>query len=224
MEEYKINHYSCEISSVDIKEVYRYMGGMSEDNRLDDVIEKQTEIIISQALPKAVYMITPVSCVYDEVDFGLFAYKSSALAVNLQGCSQAVIFGATIGHAVDREIMKYVCVSPVKALISQAVGTVLIEKTCNNLCDYISKCYGLNLKPRFSPGYADLELIGQKELFNVLNLEKNCGITLTDSYIMRPSKSVTAIAGISEFKTAVCNKDTKCLNCENKNCMYKIDM
>ena len=49
---------------------------------------------------------------------------------------------------------------------------------------------------RFSPGYGDLALAHQKEVLKLLNAEKNVGITLTDTCLMVPTKSVSAIVGI----------------------------
>ncbi|MCR5275107.1 MAG: Vitamin B12 dependent methionine synthase activation subunit, partial [Clostridiales bacterium] len=48
----------------------------------------------------------------------------------------------------------------------------------------------------FSPGYGDLPIEVQKEFLPLLDAERRLGITLSDSYLMSPSKSVTAIIGI----------------------------
>jgi len=48
---------------------------------------------------------------------------------------------------------------------------------------------------RFSPGYGDLSLENQKLFFKALELEK-MGMKLTESLMMFPEKSVTAIAGV----------------------------
>ena len=50
-------------------------------------------------------------------------------------------------------------------------------------------------KPRFSPGYGDLSLEVQKEIFSLLDCPRKIGVSLGDSLLMTPSKSVTAIIG-----------------------------
>ena len=58
--------------------------------------------------------------------------------------------------------------------------------------------YGLNISPqRFSAGYGGVELFHQQEIFRQLELEE-LGITLTETFIMQPEKSVTAFAVVNE--------------------------
>ena len=77
---------------------------------------------------------------------------------------------------------------------------------------------GLLQRPRFSPGYGDWPLEEQRQLFAVLNCAKRIGLTLTDGLMMAPSKSVTAIIGLSEDAACVQNK---CMTCSNINCPYR---
>ena len=106
--------------------------------------------------------------------------------------------GATVGIALDRLIAKYSRISPAKALLLQALGAERIEALCDTFCDDIQKAHKIALKPRFSAGYGDLPLDTQNSIFGLLNLPKNIGLTLNDSMLMSPSKSVTAFIGIQE--------------------------
>ena len=65
---------------------------------------------------------------------------------------------------------------------------------------------------------ADWPLEEQRQLFAVLNCAKRIGLTLTDGLMMAPSKSVTAIIGLSEDAACVQNK---CMTCSNINCPYR---
>ena len=49
---------------------------------------------------------------------------------------------------------------------------------------------------RFSPGYGDFDLKYQKDILEYLDANKKIGISLTDSLMMIPTKSITAIIGI----------------------------
>ena len=51
-------------------------------------------------------------------------------------------------------------------------------------------------RPRFSPGYGDFPLEFQKDIFNLLSPNKRIGLTLNNSLLMSPTKSVTAVVGI----------------------------
>ena len=86
--------------------------------------------------------------------------------------------------------------SPARAVMLQALGTERVESLCDIFCEDFGIDNSVVLKPRFSPGYGDLSLDTQKDIFSVLNCPKNIGVYLNDSLLMSPSKSVTAFAGI----------------------------
>ncbi len=129
-------------------------------------------------------------------DFGAFSIKSEKLALNLKGCKKVILFAATIGIDIDRLIGKYGRISPSKALMFQAIGAERIEALCDAFCADMEREYNKKLKPRFSPGYGDLPLSAQKDIFAVLTPERKIGLTLNGSLLMSPSKSVTAFMGI----------------------------
>lgn len=131
---------------------------------------------------------------------GFTADDSRDLSKALAGCDRILLFAATIGRLPDVLAARYNRLSPAKALFLQAVGTERIEALCDAFCrekagQYAKK--GDLLRPRFSPGYGDLPLALQKRIFDVLDLPRALGLTLTGSLLMVPTKSVTAIAGIA---------------------------
>jgi cobalamin-dependent methionine synthase I len=52
-------------------------------------------------------------------------------------------------------------------------------------------------KHRYSPGFGDLPLNYQKDIFSVLELEK-FNMSITEKFMLIPEKSVIAIAGIEK--------------------------
>ncbi len=179
------------------KEILRYAGGIADDNTI-----KLLNECINEALDyityKVCYCELPFKVNGNLCDFGLFGVQSKNLATNLSGCNSAIIFGATIGIGIDRLITKYSHISPAKALMLQAFGAERIEALCNAFCKDMQNTLKIPLKPRFSAGYGDLPLDTQKQIFSLLNLPKNIGLTLNDSLLMSPTKSVTAFIGIQE--------------------------
>lgn len=151
------------------------------------------------------------------LDFGFFRTDSNALMKNLEGCEEVVVFAATIGLEMDRLIRRYTSLSPAKALFFQAIGAERIESLCDTFCAELKES-GLQLRPRFSPGYGDLPLDLQKDLFRVLDCPRKIGLTLNESLLMSPSKSVTAIIGIGGGAEETKNK---CSACEKKDCAYR---
>lgn len=67
----------------------------------------------------------------------------------------------------------------------------------------------LYLRPRFSPGYGDFDICYQEPIVRMLNCAKTIGLTLTDSFMMTPTKSVTAVIGISTQKDRCQSQDVR---------------
>ena len=55
----------------------------------------------------------------------------------------------------------------------------------------------LHRTDRFSPGYGDLPLDLQPALCAALDAQRRLGLTVTDSLLLNPVKSVTAVIGLS---------------------------
>ena len=80
-----------------------------------------------------------------------------------------------------------------------AIGSQQVEGACDRLCDLLAAEYPeKQLVTRYSPGYGDLPLEIQKDVFRALDCERSIGVTLTESLLMQPSKSVTAVIGMKE--------------------------
>lgn len=190
---------------VNKSEIYRYLGyktGMDLPKEIETSVEEILDNVLKQSVPKVCYKYFETK-VGEQVDFGFVNVESKELASNLEGCTETVIFGATIGIYTDRQIQKEQILSPVRALIYQAVGAAAVEAVCDDFNEWIrqkEKEKGRDICPRFSPGYGDVSLSIQKSIFQELSLAKLAGITLTDSLLMIPEKSVTAIIGIKNKK------------------------
>ena len=178
------------------KEILRYSNCKDLTPDLEKLLNECIEETKSVISYKVCYCILPVNILGNTIDFGAFKINSEKLAINLNDCERAVLFGATLGTEIDRLIMKYGKLSPTKALFFQSIGATMIEALCDKFCNDIKKELNVNLKPRFSPGYGDLDLSCQKDIFKILNCSKNIGLTLNNSLLMSPTKSVTAFVGI----------------------------
>ena len=144
-------------------------------------------------------------------------FNSRDLAAHLKGCEEALLLGATLGSRVDAAIRRLALSSVAEGAAAQAVAAALIESYCDEVQARFDTG-GLAQRPRFSPGYGDWDLAEQRLLFPVLNCAKLIGLTLTEGCMMAPSKSVTAVIGLSEDVQCVWNK---CMTCGNINCPYR---
>lgn len=178
------------------KEILRYADCKDLSPEIEALLNECIEESTQNLSYKVCYCILPINISGNTIDFGAFKVNSEKLTINLKKCEKAVLFGATLGTDIDRLIMKYGKLSPTKALFFQAIGATMIEALCDEFCKDIKAELNVNLKPRFSPGYGDLDLSCQKNIFKLLNCSKNIGLTLNDSLLMSPTKSVTAFVGI----------------------------
>ena len=144
-------------------------------------------------------------------------FTSRDLAAHVKGCEEVLLLGATLGSRVDAAIRRLALGSVAEGAAAQAVAAALIESYCDEVQAKFDTG-GLAQRPRFSPGYGDWDLAEQRLIFPVLNCAKLIGLTLTDGCMMAPSKSVTAVIGLSDDVQCVWNK---CMTCGNINCPYR---
>lgn len=212
------------------KEMLRYAGCKSSDDELLQLLRACIQEVRGKLTYKVCYRELPVTITEESCDFDCMRIQSKNLAKNLQDCRIAIIFAATLGVEIDRLIAKYGRISPTKALMFQAIGAERIEALCDAFCEDIAKEKNMALKPRFSPGYGDLPLEIQKDIFQILDCPKRIGLSLNDSLLMSPSKSVTAFVGIVESqdtmpdttnKTGQNHQINKCAACNKTDCEYR---
>lgn len=207
---------------VNRKEILRYMGCKEPDSQVLTLMEASLE----EALPKMTYKVCfrrfDVNVNGDDIDLTFTKIHSPSLAKNLNGCGSAVLFAATVGIETDRLIAKYSRISPAKALCFQAIGAERIESLCDVFNGEIAGeagAQGLFTRPRFSPGYGDLSLEVQKDFFRVLDCPRKIGLSLNESLLMSPSKSVTALIGLSDTEKPC--KKTSCADCSKTDCNFR---
>ena len=128
------------------------------------------------------------------VNLGFCNVKSKNLYKNLQGCNSAIILAVTAGIGVDRLLGRLNMLSQSKHFITDALSSAAVE----SFCDYVNQAIDdkYETKPRFSPGYGDLPLEIQPDILKLLSADRTLGITLNNSLLMTPVKSITAIIGV----------------------------
>lgn len=209
---------SAEIN-IDPKEVAVYLGYYSSktDETTADLTCLCTDEFLKCANFIACFEKVPVTINNSTVDLGFMTVNSTSLAKNLDGCDYAYITAATTGVDAHRLIEKNSIISPLKGIVTDCIGSAAIESFCDKI--NLSLENPDFLRPRFSPGYGDLPLECQKDIIEFLQTKKNIGMSLTESLMMVPVKSVTAIIGIGKEK----NKCTGpgCMICKNSSCPYR---
>lgn len=173
----------------------------TEDEAILSLVDEAIQKAEKEFKPKTLYRIFDCNINEDVIEIQGYTFNSKRLAENLSGCKRVVVFGATLGTECDRMINLSVLENLSMGIALQAAAAQMIEEVCDNLEEEIKREYGVSLTQRFSPGYFDLDITEQKKVFELLELTKRIGITLTDTFEMLPAKSVTAFIGIEEILT-----------------------
>lgn len=198
-------------------------GGQAADESVMVLIQECWKELVRVAVPKYICRSYPLRLFgEDGIDGTCFQTHSKNLSKNLKDCDQIILFAATLGIQTDMLIQRYNKIQVSKAVVLQAAATALLEDYCNEINEELRQEYedkGLFLRPRFSPGYGDFSLECQRALTGALETNKRIGITLTDSLLMAPSKSVTAVIGISRTQRVCTVKG--CEACEKTDCAYR---
>ena len=186
------------------REAIRYLGfGKHQvDIQTLQLIQESFEELEQLAEKKAVYEVYELLMKNESVQIGHLCIQSKKLYKNLESCNKVVVFAATLGTAVDRQLRKYEVLNIAKAVVWQACAAAFLEEFCDEIQEEIRRKLEPNcsIKPRFSPGYGDFSISYQDDILSMLNATKRIGITLTDAKMMSPSKSVTALIGICDSK------------------------
>lgn len=212
-------------TGVNRREVYRYLGYGSHgpDDRTIQLVEECLVKLESVSAPRFFSRSFPLHFLPEGgMDFGCFQTVSYDLAKNLENCDKVIFFAATLGTGPDMLLRRYERLEMSRAVVIQAAAAAMIESWCDRKNEELRReaaGRGEYLRPRYSPGYGDFSLQCQRGVINALQAEKTVGITLTESLLMTPTKSVTAVigAGKQEHRCEI----KGCEVCGKTDCPYR---
>lgn len=159
-----------------------------------------------------------VNCV--EVE-GIVFYVKPVVYRQIRYAAELALFICTAGPAIgemSRRLMKEGDL--LKGYIYDVVGSEVVENAADRIQEELkaeAETRGERITNRFSPGYCGWDVAEQHKLFNFFR-NNFCGITLTESALMNPVKSVSGIMGIG---TDVIFEPYQCHLCEDKMCIYR---
>ncbi len=208
-----------------IKEAARYLGykkGEADEKILGEIRDSFQELERNVKKKSICHIFELTFLEKDRLRIGNMEVQSKNLGTNLKDCKEAALFGATLGVEADRLIQKCQLMDMAKAVVMQACAAALLEEYCDSEQEKLGvqlqqeKKY---LRPRFSPGYGDFSIQHQTEVLRMLDAPKRIGLAMTESYMLTPTKSVTAVIGISE-REEKCNIKG-CEACDKLDCTYR---
>ena len=207
------------------KEAVRYLGygRHAVDEVTLNLIQHSFQELEKVANARIVYRIFLVSDITDDrLKIGGMEIKSKSLGKNMKGCQEAVMLGATLGTGVDILMRRASLTDMAKAVVLQACAAAMLEEYLDERQDQIAEELlkeGKYLRPRFSPGYGDFDIRYQEPIMRMLDCSKQIGLSMTDGCMMTPTKSVTAVIGVSPVKERCPVQG--CEACKSADCPYR---
>lgn len=193
-------------------EAIRYLGGagIQMNDQMEVLMDECEKMVLEKASPKFLYIELDLPC--DTIMGG------RDIANHLDGCEKAILMCATLGAEIDKLIRINQISDMAKAVVLDSFSSVAVEQVCNRVDEIIAEKYdGYNMTFRFSPGYGDYPISLQQDFLRMLDAPRKIGLTTNDNYLLMPTKSVTAVLGLSKNPIerkkrgcAICNMRGKC--------------
>ncbi len=209
-------------------EVLRYQGYKKNSSLRGDVLEILTSEIdegYKLISPKAIYNQVEVIGISNGV-IELDNHSRLSLGGSVEDFRNSNIIGiavCTIGSALEERVAELFTFSEfAEALMLDSIGSVAVENIADlvnySICQMAAR---LNMKvsTRFSPGYGGWDLKDQKVLFQLCDAE-GIGVSLNESYMMIPRKSISFCVGIGRELISAPNTN-RCRYCNMKECQYR---
>lgn len=183
----------------DLRETARYMGykhGASPSEAICELCEEAYEELCKVITPKYIYKEYDFIKTEDGIIIDGIEFKSKKMLCHLRNSSSIILFGATLGQGADTLIRKYSVTDIAMTAVVQAVAGSMVENLCDIACEELKNEIKGEHRPRFSPGYSDFHISAQADFFKLLPMNKQLGISLSDGFMMTPTKTVTAFIGV----------------------------
>lgn len=188
---------------------------------------------VKMALYDAKYL-TDIRCAYTILDNVKIDYKRYSLRVGeqdfnlgkavcneLSGAERLAFYVCTAGKIINEKSASLLQGnSPVLGYIYDVLGSIITEAAGDRMQSFLkseTEINGDQLTNRYSPGYCQWPVSDQHKLFSFFH-ENICGISLTDSSLMNPIKSISGVIGIGKN---VKYREYVCTLCSSRNCIYR---
>ena len=200
---------------LNIAEAQRYLGVTVPDEALTADITALAATLQARITPRFVWAVLPPQS-NDELSIKHYEFSRAMLA----DCTHIAVLAASLGAEFDLWVRREQARNMGRAAMLDALGSAYVEAACDAAeAEIRARFPGKHLTDRFSPGYGDLPLALQPALLSVTGAHR-IGVTLTDSLLMNPQKSVSAIVGISDTPQPA--RIRGCAHCHlREHCAYR---
>lgn len=194
-----IKNIPLEVPWIPILRRLGYRRGTEPDPASEKRIRDAVDEALMLARVQGLYRLEPLRVKKDGILIGsTHEIKSNALPGLYEKCTIVSIMAVSLGQAVcDRRDSYMIDGSPSKGVLLDAAASELAEAAVESVYQMIQtlgRQKGYTTTIRFSPGYKDVALSTQKSIDELLDLGQ-IGVSVTESFMLKPEKTVTAFAG-----------------------------
>lgn len=218
------------MAEINWREARRYLGLHRPGGTVDETLEGQLQAcgreLTDCARPRSIWRRFPLTLGENRVEAAGLVIESTHLRRHLSGCTGVWFFAATLGPQVDRLLSRTSLTDMSRAVIVQACAASLLEVYCDECCAQLAAEAaeeGLGIRPRFSPGYGNFPISCQRTLLDALEATKRIGLAVTQTMMLTPTKSVTALVGISPEAAPCPEKAGGCRTCSKTDCQFRLE-
>ena len=182
-------------------EAIRYLGAGAGDENLRRQAAAVAAELTAALKPRYVYRVFDLEREEKTIRLAGTGVRLTGAAAStmLSQCHRAALLACTLGPGFDAMLRREQARDMGRAVMLDACGSAWVESGCNAAEEELrARLPGLFLTDRFSPGYGDLPLDIQPAVCAALDAGRRVGIHVSDSFLMNPMKSVTAVIGIAD--------------------------
>ena len=208
-------HFVFEEVQPRLEEIQSFL--KSEDSRADHPVNV------------AIREIMPLLADNNSIAGGYLLRKAGEVCLNtgaqirgyLKGADYLALFACTAGAIFTDLVNRYNQTGDyLEAFVADAIGSLTVEKAMDKIHAQLElemQAESMRVGNRYSPGYCNWPVSNQRELFEQIG-ELPIAISLTESCLMLPIKSVSGIIGVGAH---IRKRPYACRICNNRDCAYR---
>lgn len=186
------------------------------DDALRALLQKAEQALRAAAKPRAVSLRAEKAALAPYL-------QGDDIRRHLEGCAACVLLACTLGAGVDAAQRAANAADMAYAVVLDALASALAEQIADAAEQALraaARQEGLFLTGRFSPGYGDYPIALQNDLLRLTDAPRKIGLCATDTHLLTPRKSVTAVLGLAPHP--VTGQRAGCAHCAlREQCTYR---
>lgn len=189
--------------SLDKTNMYRSLGYKTQapEENIQKEIEMAMASVESAATPRWIwgkYTLNKGNMTLEPIQLEL---AGKDIVEHLQGCNEVILLAVTLGAKIEQVTRMAQATNMQQAILVDIAASTLIEQYADLTQQILLEAMAQNgeyITSRYSPGYGNFPLSIQPDVLRVLNAQRAIGLTVNESCLLIPRKSITALIGVAD--------------------------